>query len=312
MLSVVLFLAKISAWYLTHSVSVLTDALESTVNIIAGFIGLYSIMLAARPSDDNHPYGHGKIEFVSAGIEGALITAAGLFIIYEAVMNLIHPEPLKSLDWGILIVGITGIVNFIIGKRAKVVAKKERSATLDAAGSHLITDAWSTAGIVVGMVIVFITKWLWLDSVIALVFAFIIIRAGYKVMRKSLAGIMDEADLGLLKEVVSFLQENRKDQWIDLHNLRVIQYGEVMHLDAHLTLPWYYEVRQAEKEIHELEDLISGHFGGKVEMFVHVDACETYSCKLCCVKNCAVRQEKFSGQIPWTVENAAKDSKHGK
>ena len=311
-LSVFLFLGKLLAWYMTHSVSILTDALESTVNVITGFIGLYSVLLAAKPRDANHPYGHGKAEFISAAVEGALIMVAGLFIIYEAVAQLLEPQPLHKLSAGILITLGAGLVNFFYGTYAVRVGKKHRSMTVEAAGKHLLSDAYSTLAIVIGLTVLLFTGWQWVDSAVALCFSVIIIVSGYRVLRRSLAGIMDEADEVLLTEVIDVLQSNRKPQWIDLHNLRVIQYGEVMHIDAHLTLPWYYRVADAEKEIHGLEDMIRSHFDNKVELFIHIDGCMPYSCKLCALEHCPVRQEAFQHQVMWTMDNVWADEKHGK
>lgn len=311
-LSVVLFLAKLAAWYLTHSVAILTDALESTVNVITGFVGLYSVSLAARPRDLNHPYGHGKAEFVSAAIEGALIFIAGLVIIYESVDQLIEPKPLHGLDYGILITAVAGAINYFSGVYAIREGKKHRSATLEAAGKHIQVDAYSTFAILLGLGLLLITGWQWLDSVVALVFALIILITGYRVLRKSLAGIMDEADEQLLDEVIEFIQENRRPQWIDMHNMRVIQFGNVMHVDAHMTLPWYYRVAEAEQEIHALEDMISDHYGNKIEIFVHIDACAAFSCKLCALNHCPVRQHSFEEQLKWNSDNVWVDSKHGK
>lgn len=311
-LSVLLFAAKLIAWYLTNSVSILTDALESTVNVITGFVGLYSVTLAAKPRDVNHPYGHGKIEFISAAIEGSLIFIAGLMIIYEAIDHLLDPIPLKGLNYGIVITAITGVINFIAGTYAIRQGKKYKSLTIEAAGKHIRVDAYSTFAIILGLVLLILTGWQWLDSAVALVFAIVIIVTGYRVIRKSLAGIMDEADTTLLAEVINFIQSNRRSQWIDMHNMRVIQYGDVMHVDAHMTLPWYYRVADGEKEIHILEDMIAEHFGNKIEIFVHIDACAPYSCKLCALADCPVRQEAFKAQLVWSEDNVWVDSKHGK
>jgi len=310
--SVILFIAKLWAYFLTHSVTILTDALESTVNVIAGFIGLYSVILASKPRDLNHPYGHGKVEFISAAIEGSLISIAGLMIIYEAISQLLHPQPLHKLNVGIIITVITGVLNLALGAYAVAVGKKNRSMTVEAAGRHLLTDAYSTFAIIAGLALLLITKWRWLDSAVAMVFAVIIIVTGYRVLRRSLAGIMDEANEKLLKEMIGVLQQYRQPQWIDLHNLRVIQYGDVLHVDTHMTLPWYYQVRDAEKEIHALEDLIRSQFGDKIELFIHIDACMPYSCRLCALEICPVREAAFTGQIPWNEHNVWANEKHGK
>lgn len=311
-LSLLLFLAKLWAWYITHSVTILTDALESTVNVIAGFIGLYSIIISAKPRDVDHPYGHGKAEFVSSAIEGSLICMAGLMIIYEAVSQLIEPVFIHQLNTGIWIIVLSGIVNYAAGLIAVKHGKEKKALVLQSAGEHLKADAYSTFAITIGLLIVLLTGWVWLDSIVALLFALIILRTGYRVVRKSLSGIMDESDLVLLQEVIDLLQKNRKTDWIDLHNLRVIEYNNRMHIDAHVTLPWYYEVRDAEREIHAIEDLINQHFDNKIEVFIHVDACQPYSCKLCAKADCTARQQDFKAQLPWAVDNVWQDSKHGK
>ncbi|MBS1616139.1 MAG: cation transporter [Bacteroidetes bacterium] len=312
-LSVVLFLGKLWAWYLTNSVTILTDALESTVNVLAGFIGLYAVLLAARPRDTNHPYGHGKVEFISAAIEGSLIIAASLLIIYQGAFRLIHPPAeIPALDGGILLIAITGVINFLMGRYALHVGRQRHSAAVNAAGRHLVTDAYSTAAIIAGLLLLRFTGWLWLDAVVALLFSVFIFYAGYKVLRHSLSGIMDEADISLLQEVIQVLNRHRRNEWIDLHNLRVIRYGEVLHVDAHMTLPYYLQVRDADREIHLLEALIRDHFGGSVELFVHVDGCVPYQCKLCNMPDCPVRQHPFEKQLTWTIENVMRNSKHGK
>jgi cation diffusion facilitator family transporter len=312
LLSVVLFLGKIVAWYLTRSVAILTDALESIVNVVAGFIGLYSVILAAKPRDRNHPFGHGKVEYISAAIEGALIFIAGLVILYEAGVKLVHPEKIHKLDVGIVITLLTGIINYFAGSYAIREGKKHKSATIETAGKHVRVDAYSTFAIILGLLLIRFTKWQWLDSAVAMVFAMFILVTGYRVVRKSLSGIMDETDETIVNEVIQFIQHHRRPQWIDMHNLRVLQFGDVLHIDAHMTMPWYYTVKDGEKEIHIVEDLIKEHFGGKVEIFIHIDACARFSCKLCCMENCPVREAPFLELEVWNTANVWEDAKHGK
>ncbi|MEZ5015757.1 MAG: cation diffusion facilitator family transporter [Flavipsychrobacter sp.] len=310
--SLILFFGKLWAWYLTHSVTILTDALESTVNVIAGFIGLYSIILAAKPRDLNHPYGHGKAESVSSAIEGALISIAGLVIIFEAISQLLEPQPIHQLDVGIYITGVTGVLNFFVGFYAERVGKKKKSLIVESAGKHLKTDAYSTFAIIIGLCLLLLTGWQWLDSTVALIFAIVIIRTGYQLIRRSMVAIMDEADVAVLKEVIQVLEENRQDDWIDLHNMRVVEQGHKMHIDAHMTLPWYYQVKDAEAEIHQVEDLVKEHFQNKIDVFIHVDACAPYSCKLCALQDCKERQSPFVNKLAWTTENIWDNNKHGK
>jgi cation diffusion facilitator family transporter len=313
-LSLLLFAAKLVAWQLTHSVTILTDALESIVNVVAGFLGLFSLMLAARPRDTNHPYGHGKAEFLSSAVEGTLIMISGVVIIYEAIVHLISPVQLHRLDVGLYIIATAGLINYLAGRYAEDKGVKSNSLVLVSAGKHLQTDAYSTSAIMIGLLVMVLTNnhWPWIDSIVGLCFAIITLITGYKILRRSIAGIMDEMDMDLLKQVIGLLQENRQPQWIDLHNLRVIQYGSMMHIDAHMTLPWYYQVVDADKEIHVLENMIRDHFKNQVELFIHIDGCMPYQCKLCAVTHCNVRQQPFESQLTWNTDNVWTNSKHGK
>lgn len=308
--AVLLFIIKMAAFWVTRSVAILTDALESTVNVIAGFIGLYSLYVAAKPRDENHPYGHGKAEFLSAAVEGTLIIVAALVIIYESVLHFIYPRELKQLDRGIILVAITAVVNFIVGFISIRIGKKNNSLALVASGKHLQTDTWSTLGIILGLVLIRFTKLAWLDSVTAIVFAFIIMYTGYHILRHSLAGIMDEADKELLQKMLGVLNANRRPNWIDLHNLRVIKYGGQYHIDCHLTVPWYLNVVEAHKEVEELGRLIKKEFGTVFELFVHTDACLDFSCPICTKNDCQVRKHYFKKQVAWTLENVLRDKKH--
>ncbi len=306
----VLFIMKIVAWYLTGSVAILTDALESTVNVVAGLIGIYSLYVSAKPKDTDHPYGHGKAEFLSAAIEGTLISVAGLIIVYEAINNLVHPHPIQKLDYGILIVAATAVINYITGSICINTGKKNNSLVLIASGKHLQSDTYSTIGIIAGLVLLYFVQLWWIDSAVAFIFAFIIMFTGYKIVRTSVAGIMDEADATLLKKLVVTLNTNRKPNWIDLHNLRIIKYGGTIHLDCHLTVPWYMNVHEAHHEIDVLSALVKNEYGESMELFVHSDGCLEFSCRICTKDDCPVRQHPFEKQIEWTMANIVSNKKH--
>jgi len=307
---IILFLVKLYAWYQTNSVAILTDALESTINVIAGLIGLYSLYLSSLPKDHNHPYGHGKVEFISASIEGALITIAGVVIIYEAIGELQNPKTIEKLDLGLILVSLTAVINYVLGFYAIKKGKKNNSLALIASGRHLQTDTYSTIGIIIGLIILYFTEISWIDSVTALIFAGFIIYTGYKIVRESISGIMDETDELLLKEVVDFLSEERRENWIDLHNLRIIKYGSTLHFDCHMTVPWYFNIEEGHKEVDALEDAVKNHFGDRIELFVHLDACKEYSCNICSKTDCPVRKHPFQEKIKWTMENVSLNKKH--
>ncbi len=309
-ISILLLITKAIAWYITGSVAILTDAFESIVNVTAGLIGVYSLYISAKPKDQDHPYGHGKAEFISAAIEGSLISIAGLIIIYEAVNNLVHPHEIKKLDYGIILVVISGLINYGAGAVCIKTGKRNNSLALISSGKHLQTDTWSTLGIVIGLILILVTGFVWIDSLIAVLVSLFIIFTGYKILRSSVAGIMDEADTSLLSKMVEMLNANRRENWIDLHNLRIIKYGSRIHLDCHLTVPWYLNVHEAHKEIDALAGLVKNKYGESVELFVHSDGCLDFSCKICSKATCTVRKNAFEKKMEWTMKNISSDSKH--
>jgi cation diffusion facilitator family transporter len=187
---------------------------------------------------------------------------------------------------------------------------KNNSMALQASGKHLQTDTYTTIGIVAGLILIYVTKIWWLDSAVAILFAGIIIYTGYKIIRRSLAGIMDETDSALLEKIVAALNNHRRENWIDLHNLRVIKYGDKLHIDCHLTVPWYLNLHEAHREIDELRTFTRDHFGRSIEFFIHTDGCLEFQCKICDKQSCPVRKHDLERKVKWTVENISRDKKH--
>jgi len=309
-LSVFLLIVKFIAYYLTYSVSILTDAFESIVNVVAGFVGVYSLYIAAKPRDANHPYGHGKAEFLSAAIEGTLMLSAGGIIIFNAIRGFLYPPPLHKLDQGIYLITITALINFGAGFICVRRGRKNNSLALIASGKHLKLDSYTTLGITGALLLIVYTGLFWIDSAVAIFFGIVGIYSGYRILRTSIAGIMDEADADLLKRMVDLLNTNRRENWIDLHNLRIIKYGTVLHLDCHLTVPWYLNVVEAHAEIDALGLLMRKEFGKSLELFVHSDPCLPFSCHICDKRNCNVRNHNFEKKITWTLDNILQDKKH--
>ena len=307
---ILLFVGKLIAWHLTNSDAVFSDAMESIVNIIAAFMGLYSLYLAAKPKDLDHPYGHGKVEFVTSGIEGALIIFAGVIIIVQSVDSLLHGNVPKKLDWGILIVALTGAINYLMGHISIKKGIKENSLVLQSSGKHLQSDTFTTLGVVISLVLIYFTKIYWIDAAVALIFGGYIMFVGYKIIRKALSGIMDEADLEMLSRLAKFLNENRKPEWIDIHNMRIQQHGSGLHIDAHLTLPWYFELRKAHEEMEKAYKLIGENTDRSVEFNFHLDDCKTFSCEICQLSDCPVRQKPFVKKIEWNEKNISQVQKH--
>lgn len=316
----VLLAGKFFAYYVTNSSTVLTDALESIINVVAGGLGLYSLMLSARPKDENHPYGHGKVEFISAGVEGTLIFLAGFIIIGQAIWSLmVGGREIQQIDIGIYITTFAGLTNYILGLITERQGKKTGSQALVASGKHLKSDAYSTIGMIVGLLAIFLVQVFWksdewaviLDNGVAIIFGGIIGWTGYGILRESVAGIMDEVDYSLVKKIVKLLNEHRADNWIDVHNLRIIKYGPALHIDCHITLPWYYNTKEAHDEVDRLEEILAQCIDTEVELFVHVDPCIPTSCHLCQLENCPERQEPFKEKVIWKAENIMLNKKHG-
>lgn len=309
-ISILLMLAKFVAYFLTNSNAILTDAAESIVNVLASSFAFYSIYLATLPKDKNHPYGHGKVEFFSAFIEGVLIAIAGIIIVFKSGYDLIYPKQITQLFEGAAIIGATGVVNLILGYYLINTGKDHNSITLEADGKHLLTDAITSAGLVAGIVLIKLTGAFLLDSIISILLGLYIIFNGYQLTRRSVGGLMDESNVGLVKSIIDILQKNRKDPWIDVHNLRAQQYGSDLHIDCHITLPYYFDLNRVHQEISDMDKMINGNADRKTELFIHADPCLPACCNYCRMKECPVRQEPFRGEIEWTIENATKNQKH--
>lgn len=308
--SIILMLAKFVAYFLTNSNAILTDAAESIVNVLASSFAFYSIYLTTLPKDENHPYGHGKVEFFSAFVEGVLIGIAGIIIILKAGYDLLYPNEIQQLYEGAVIIGATGLINLAVGFYLINTGKKNKSITLEADGKHLLTDSISSGGLVVGVVLIQLTQIYWLDGVISIILGCYIIFNGYKLTRKSVGGLMDESNIELVKDIVKILQENRSYSWIDVHNLRAQQYGAELHVDCHVTLPYYFDLNAVHQEISNIDRLINVSGAYKTELFIHADPCLPACCNYCKMPNCPVRKEEFKGEIEWTMENATKNQKH--
>ncbi|MCS3732636.1 cation diffusion facilitator family transporter [Mucilaginibacter dorajii] len=307
---IVLMMAKFGAYFLTASNFVLSDAAESIVNVIASSFAFFSIYLASQPRDENHPYGHGKIEFFSVFIEGSLIGIAGLIIIGKSIYGLIHPENIHDLLTGAVIIGATGAINGALGYYMIHKGKVLRSITLDADGHHLIADMVTSIGLVAGLLLIRFIGVIWLDSALSILVGFYLVYSSYKLVRRSVAGLMDEADVEVVNEVIKVLGEQRREAWIDVHNLRAQKYGHELHIDCHLTLPNYFDLNKVHAEVSLVDKMINENVGVSTELFIHADPCLPDCCHYCSMPNCPIRSEAQTETIVWTMENVVRNKKH--
>ena len=301
---VVLMLVKFIAYWLTDSAAVLSDALESIVNVFASGFALFSIMLSARPPDSSHPYGHGRVEFFSAGLEGMLIVAAAAIIIWHAVPRLFEPQAISQLSQGIALVAAAGAANALTGWYMQRVGQRLQSLALMADGKHLLSDSYTSVGIVVGMLLVWLTGWHVLDAIVALGVAVSILVMGVRLLREAVARLMDEADPSVLEHIVDTLQSRRQTPWIDVHCLRAWRSGARLHVDFHLTLPRYWNLQHCHEIIEEVEQVIHETQPEPGDVIIHLDPCQPKDCVSCRMTPCSLRSTAFQQTRPWTVASA--------
>jgi cation diffusion facilitator family transporter len=290
--SVVLMAAKFYTFHLTRSSAVLSDALESIINVVAAAFAVVSIWMAAQPPDSDHPYGHGKIEYFSAGFEGALIVFAAIGIFKTGISHLLMPKPLANLQAGLAILVAATVINLMLGIGLVKVGKRAHSLTLIADGKHVLTDVYTSAGVVAGLFLVQWTGWLWLDGSIACLVGFNILLTGTRLVRQSFSALMDASDPHLLQEISRLLENHRKEVWIDIHQLRAWRSGNFVHIDLHLVLPRDYLLDDAHVQAKALEQLLIDHFEGNAGVLVHMDPCGTVLSDgqaPACWKNCSER-----------------------
>lgn len=294
-----LMAVKFYTYRLTHSAAVLSDALESIINVVAAGFAAVSIWMAAQPPDADHPYGHGKIEYFSAGFEGALIIFAAIGIFKTGVSHLAKPHALPNLQMGLVILLAASLVNLLLGIGLIRVGKRTNSLTLMADGRHVLTDVYTSAGIVAGLVLVSWTGWLWLDGALACLVGLHILVTGLQLVRQSFSGLMDASDPDLLDEISGLLERHRKSVWIDIHQLRAWRSGNFVHIDLHLVLPRDLILENAHGEAQIVERMLVDHFEGNAGVLVHMDPCKDPECTVCAQYRCNLRSGESGAPVPW-------------
>jgi cation diffusion facilitator family transporter len=248
---------KTLAWWLTGSVGLLSDALESVVNLAAAMLALSMLRLAASPPDDDHPYGFSKAEYLSAGIEGALIVLAAAGILIAAIPRLIEPRPLDMPGLGLGLTAAATAINFAVARVLMRAGHRFHSITLEADGRHLMTDVWTSVGVFAGVTLVFVTDLYWLDPVIALAVAVQIVWTGVALVRRSVSGLLDAAiSRDEQNEVTKLFTEYSRRYGVTFHALRTRQAGARRFISFHLLVPDAWPVVQAHRLSEEIEERI--------------------------------------------------------
>ncbi len=302
--SVVLLAAKYQAYRLTGSTAILSDALESIVNVVAAVFAIGALIFAGRPADRNHPYGHGKIEFFSAAFEGGLIAFAAVVIIYEVVLSLLRGVDIRQLDVGATIIFVTALVNLALGWYLVRTGRKYASLALEADGRHVLSDFYTSTGIVAGLLLVRVTGIPSLDPLVAAVVAANLMWTGFRLVRHAAGGLLDEEDPELLSRVLQALRGYVGRGIIRVHHLRAIRAGRFHHVDAHLVVPEFWSVERAHEVAEDLAERVIRDLGVEGEMVFHTDPCHRIYCTMCDVDDCPIRREPFVGRPPLTLEEA--------
>ena len=287
---------KWSAFLLTGSEAILSDALESVVHVAATAFALMSLILGSKPPDRKYPYGYGKIGYFSAGFEGGAIVLAALAILYEAVRGLIQGEELKKLGLGIILISAAAVINLALGLWLINRGKQTRSLVLVADGKHVLADSYTSFGVVAGVGLVLVTKWNWLDGVVAILVALNILKTGYELTRDAYTGLMDRADPELLEKIVAGMQEQRRTDWIDIHHLRAWRAGDRVFVDFHMVVPENWTVGRLHEAHDEARDLIQLAIDNDADVNIHFDA--------------EPADSPYENREPWTVEHAVQPPLH--
>lgn len=297
-----LMAVKFYAYHLTGSSAILSDALESIINVVASAFALGSVILAQKPPDASHPYGHGKIEYFSAGFEGALIVIAAVGIFVTGVSHILEPRELPCLESGLLLLAGAAVVNLLLGVLLLKHGRKTGSLTLIADGKHILTDVYTSAAVLPGLLLVRYTGLLWLDGAVACLVGLNILISGGGLVRQSFAALMDASEPRLLDRISAVLDGHRKELWIDVHQLRAWRSGSLLHIDLHLILPRDLSLEEAHREAKDLEGLLQEHFSGRASILVHMDPCVDTDCPVCLKRLCALRSRASTGRSAWERE----------
>ncbi|HEY5185154.1 MAG TPA: cation diffusion facilitator family transporter [Actinomycetes bacterium] len=271
--AVVTIALKTGAWMMTGSVGLLSDAAESVVNLVAAFVALVALRVAALPPDENHHFGHTKAEYFSAAIEGIMIFVAAVVIIFSAVERLLHPRPLENVGIGLVISSLATVVNGVVGVLLIRAGARYRSITLTADGKHLLTDVWTSIGVVVGVLAVALTGWLRLDPIVAIAVGINIVVTGWRLLARSVDGLMDHAlgdeDHGRIVRVLDRLASDT----VHFHALQTRESGHVRFVSVHVLVPGAWTVQRGHDLLEQVEEAIRAELG-HVEVHTHLEPVE--------------------------------------
>jgi len=265
---------KGTAWWMTGSVGLLSDALESCVNLLAALIALVAITIAEKPADDEHAFGHTKAEYFSSAIEGGLIIVAACSIVWSAYPRLQDPQPLENLGVGLLVSLAASLINLVVALILLREGKKSHSITLSADGKHLMTDVWTSVGVLLAIGLVKLTGWLILDPIIAMLVALNIVWTGYRLMHESARGLIDTAIPSEERQQIETIFDQYRQNGIEFHSLMTRQAGQRKFVSVHILVPGEWTVQKGHDLLEVIEARVRDHFPFPVTVFTHLEPVE--------------------------------------
>jgi cation diffusion facilitator family transporter len=301
---------KVYADKLADSSALRSDAMESTVNVLAAAFGLGSLLFAEKPADSEHPYGHGKIEYFAQAFEGGLISLAGFLILVDTLLRLIHPVPMDSLSMGLKWNLIAGLMNGGLGALMYLVGKRYHSQILIADGIHLFTDLITTLALGAGLGLVLITHWTWLDPVLAFGVSLFLFRTGFQLVQQSSNALLDAQNPELIEKIARYMNEIPRHSVIAAHELKIQQFGRDTHVDLHVVVPEFIAIKEAHDESDRFALDLGKKLGHDSIVHTHIDPCEREFCPECPVQACAVRRAPFQALVPFTSTSITEVGKH--
>ena len=267
---------KLFAFWITGSAAVLSDAAESVVHVVAVSFAAYSLWLSLKPPDSSHLYGHDRITFFSAGFEGAMIVLAAVYIIFVSIQKWIAGLELQNLGTGTILVLVAGLINGALGGYLVWAGKKRGSLILEANGKHVLTDCWTSLGVIIGLSLTLLTGWLYFDPIFAIFVALNILWTGGNLIRRSIGGLMDEVDSRTQERILAVLSEMCKASDVQFHGLRHRNAGNTIWVEVHLLFPEATPLKSAHELATKVEERIESEFGSRAEVITHLETLEDH------------------------------------
>jgi cation diffusion facilitator family transporter len=302
LIAIVLLVLKFYAYQLSGSKAILSDALESIVNVVSAVTLTIVTYISSQPPDEGHPYGHGKIEYISSAFEGGAILFAGILIIVDAGQSLFGTIMLQELRFALGLIAVASFVNGVTGLLLKKAGSTRNSPALKASGSHLLSDFWTSLGILGGLLLAKWTGYLILDPILALIVAVLLCREGIKILVSSGYNLMDAEDRDLLEKLTKIFNKNYRPGIIQIHSTRIIRSGDYHHIDVHITVPEFWDIQEGHDFVAKFEKRIFDDYPYLGELHFHLDPCRKAYCRRCELPNCPIRAEEFLERKEFTTD----------